>query len=223
MSTRTNATAPLRATAYGFAVLAVAALVGLVVWGWQTDARPYVVVSGSMAPAIDVGDAVVVGPDRSPTTGDVITFTDRGQTVTHRVIEQIAGGYRTQGDANGTPDPTPVPPGNVLGRVAATVPFGGYALIYLGTWTGLASVLLLPVTLQLGWSVAGTLAGAQPTSTHSTSDRQAPPRHEPARRSPEPAPRGWGLRRLVPGRRDRSVGGHLALETAAHRTGKVWS
>ncbi|SIS17789.1 signal peptidase I [Natronorubrum thiooxidans] len=85
----------------------------------------FVVLSGSMSPAIDPGDVVIVA-DRAPATietNDVITFT-RGTEetpVTHRVVgveaSETGVAFETRGDANSNVDASPVPGANVLGVV----------------------------------------------------------------------------------------------------------
>ena len=74
------------------------------------DGRTMVVTSGSMAPTIRPGDAVIIrGDDDGYAVGDVVTFSGaRGRMTTHRVISvrKISGRtfLQTQGDANATPD-----------------------------------------------------------------------------------------------------------------------
>jgi len=45
----------------------------------------YVVRSGSMVPAVGVGNIVFTGPVGNVAVGDIITFDLKGETVTHRV------------------------------------------------------------------------------------------------------------------------------------------
>lgn len=96
----------------------------------------YVVYSGSMEPAIHVGDLAIVGPIRPDqlTVGDVLTYRlpDRPETVvTHRLIKIETSdpnllAFETKGDANNVADRVLVAPGAVLGRVAYTIPRIGY-------------------------------------------------------------------------------------------------
>ncbi|MEB2836860.1 MAG: signal peptidase I [Desulfurococcales archaeon] len=80
-----------------------------------------VVGSGSMRPAMEVGDLVVVA-GKNYHVGDVVVWCRGARLcVVHRVV-RIADGYVvTKGDANPAPDP-PVPRGLVKGRVALVVP-----------------------------------------------------------------------------------------------------
>ena len=101
--------------------------------------RVFIVRSGSMAPSIPTGSAVLVRPvpPESLRVGDVITFdrSEGGQvpvTVTHRIVEIVQPGaqpvFRTKGDANSVVDPTTVSYLDQAGKVDAHVPFAGYAL-----------------------------------------------------------------------------------------------
>ena len=116
-------TAPTRAPTVGrFA----AGLVGLFVvttlgwmalWGVATallyGRGPVVVSSGSMAPALDVGDLVVIEPfhDQRLHEGSVVVFDDEasGRSVIHRVVDvHDDGTFTTRGDANASADSAPL-------------------------------------------------------------------------------------------------------------------
>lgn len=115
----------------------------------------FVVVSGSMEPAISVGDAVVVAPvdGDDVQVGDVITYVtaDREAPTTHRVIEvrETAAGpeFVTQGDNNEDPDASTVTPDRLVGRVVLTIPFIGYVVEFVGTTTGFALLVAAPIAL----------------------------------------------------------------------------
>ena len=100
----------------------------------------YVVLSGSMQPAIQPGDVVFVY-EVDPLTieaGDVVMFSRQGSEIptTHRVIEVVPTndfesgvGFRTMGDANEDPDQRLVPGEAIVGVVPAiTLPFVGTVL-----------------------------------------------------------------------------------------------
>lgn len=118
-------------------------------WGW----RPYVVTSGSMAPAVSVGDLILVDPARTsvPRIGDVITYHRPGSPrVTHRVVGRDAdGAYRTKGDANAQADLQPVSPELVLGRVRIVVPMLGGPGLKLREHP--AAAALLAGLIGVGW------------------------------------------------------------------------
>ena len=134
------------ALVFPFAAYAVPALVG-------TD-ESYVVLTGSMRPAIAPGDVVFVAatPASAVAVGDVITF-DRGASVptTHRVIEVIEedGTYlfRTQGDANEDPDAGLVTEGRLIGVVTLSVPFLGSLVTAVDSQYGFVALVVLPFAL----------------------------------------------------------------------------
>lgn len=112
----------------------------------------YVVVSGSMEPAIDAASVVWVkdAPTSSIEEGDVITFRNRdsGPPTTHRVVEVYGDGrFITKGDANAAPDGDPVEPGRVLGEVAFSIPLIGYFVLFAQTRLGMFLVIVLPFAL----------------------------------------------------------------------------
>lgn len=118
----------------------------------------YVVVSGSMEPAIPVG-SIVFSKETDPAqlqSGDVIVFIDpaRGTTpITHRVVsnDTAAGSIITKGDANESEDIDPVTYDNVLGRVGIHIPRMGFAAATLTSVMGkvVAGLLLLEAWLLI--------------------------------------------------------------------------
>ena len=103
------------------------------------NARPLVVLSGSMEPTLGTGDVTVVRTiaplDARP--GDVVTFRDpdaRDRLITHRVREMhVQGGavvFRTRGDANTASERWQVSSTEEIGRVAYRIPKLGWVLSY---------------------------------------------------------------------------------------------
>ena len=121
--------------------------------------KTFIVLSGSMEPAIPLGSAVVTEPVR-PTLlkeGDIITYvTPAEQFVTHRIIEVVQDdgglGFRTQGDANTSPDPVVTRPPNVYGRMVYDVPWAGYILHYANQSATKLAVLVLAIMI-VGWEL----------------------------------------------------------------------
>jgi signal peptidase len=97
--------------------------------------RPVVIVSGSMSPAIAVGDVAVVRDvsAESIVEGDVIKYTHGGAATVHRVVEigLEEGSYffMTQGDANDNVDARLVYPEDIEGRVSFVLPKIGWLSI----------------------------------------------------------------------------------------------
>ncbi len=79
-----------------------------------------VVVSDSMAPLLQPGDGVLVGPvmEDKLRRGDLVVVRRAGEPVTHRVVGRAGGRWRTKGDNLRLLDP-PFAPVDLLGRVAA--------------------------------------------------------------------------------------------------------
>ncbi len=129
-----------------------------------------VVTSGSMEPAIRVGDAVMMRPP-SPgevRIGDVITFKPFGSLglVTHRVVatSEIEGNlyFQTQGDANATPDPDLTSAEAVFGKVALTLPKMGFLLHFAATPRGKMLMIALPLLVLMVREVRGYFSNTKP-------------------------------------------------------------
>ena len=80
------------------------------------------VVGDSMRPFFDDGAVVVVKsiPVEFLAPGMVIVYRNRfGETVTHRVVVKVDGGWRVKGESNTKPDSTLVTARNLIGLVYA--------------------------------------------------------------------------------------------------------
>lgn len=109
-----------------------------------------VVVSGSMEPALKVGDMIIIRRQDSYQAGDIITFRDGGSFVTHRIAEaQGDDTFITRGDSNNTPDSRPVSIGQVEGSLLLRIPMAGRLLLYLKTTPGIISAALAAAILTL--------------------------------------------------------------------------
>lgn len=135
--------------------LAVAVLAVAIAGPLAFGARPYTVLTGSMAPAISPGD-VVVAERIAPTAarvGDVVMFrdpADQERTITHRVRRIHASGDRlwfvTRGDANDHGERWRIAADGSLGRVVYAVPAVGRVAVLAGR-IGPAALLALGVLL----------------------------------------------------------------------------
>lgn len=103
--------------------------------------------SGSMAPALGVGDLVVVRPVAAASlrVGDIATYRSAGGAlITHRIVAVAGAGsersFTFRGDANPAPDPQPVPAADVLGRMWFSLP-------YLGTVRERLAALRTPIVV----------------------------------------------------------------------------
>lgn len=144
----------------------------LVVWaalpalllGWQ----PVLITSGSMGPTISPGDVVLLADppaDELLAPGTVITFDDPnlpGGLITHRIDGVREDGmYRTRGDANASPDSTPVPHHQVVGVGRMLVPLVGLPVQWLRT-----------DIVSFGLFIAGTIAAAIAASAANRAGRE---------------------------------------------------
>lgn len=100
--------------------------------------RPSLVGSGSMVPALEVGDITIVvkTPVELIKVGDIIDYKlAKGVDIVHRVIaieEQDSGMvFITKGDANNAEDEDPVLPDNIIGKVVFTARKVGWVAVAL--------------------------------------------------------------------------------------------
>ena len=139
------------------AVLAIAVLIPR-----AAGATPYVVLTGSMRPAMPPGTLVVVRPVKPAevAVGNVITYqlrSGRPAVVTHRVVAMGFDGkgrpsFQTQGDANNAPDARWVRPVQIRGERWYAVPYLGYATNFI-TGEQRQIALFVIVTFLLGYAV----------------------------------------------------------------------
>lgn len=120
----------------------------------------YVVVSSSMSPTIDAGDAVVVRdvPASAIKERNVITYKQEPASdvedtplVTHRVIDasrtEDGRVFTTKGDANEESDGSPVPAAAVVGAVWFHIPYIGYVITFASTEYGFFALVGVPIGL----------------------------------------------------------------------------
>lgn len=91
----------------------------------------YAVQTASMHPAIATGDVVLVRPQATPRSGDIISYRDATNPeliVTHRIVSRAGATITTKGDAMSAKD-RPITHEQVVGRVLVVLP-------HLGAWIG---------------------------------------------------------------------------------------
>ena len=164
----------MRSLAAPFALWLLAGIVcglgALVTLPRAAGVTPYTVLTGSMEPALGVGD-VVLSERRSPLSvrpGDVVTFRDpsrHGELVTHRVESMrrrgATVGFVTKGDANDVAEEWSVPAGGHIGRAAVRVPKVGYVLRWAGSREGKLGLIVLPAVLLVLLELAGVLGAGR--------------------------------------------------------------
>jgi signal peptidase len=183
-----------------FAVFAIPQVVG-------AD-ESYVVLSGSMEPALSPGDVVLVDATAPIAVGDVITYTRGGSDVptTHRVVGTTPDGYETRGDANENVDAGAVPADAVIGRVGLVIPWIGHVILWANSPMGVITLIVIPLVL-LGITELAAWARREPTpetpdtpvpESLDTPTPETPDATHPAEPSSEDAPTDGDIAGLEP-------------------------
>ncbi|MCL2813887.1 MAG: signal peptidase I [Oscillospiraceae bacterium] len=113
--------------------------------------KPFVVLSGSMEPAILAGDLVFIKTVDPLTlkTGDIISFKEGNNIVTHRIVELTEKGgepaFLTRGDANNTSDRTPVTYSQLEGIYLFRIGMLGTLAIFIQTPMGMLIFACIPL------------------------------------------------------------------------------
>ncbi|MFC1943121.1 signal peptidase I [Chloroflexota bacterium] len=118
----------------------------------------YLVRSGSMTPALNVGDLIITGPMDGPINGEVkpgtiITYEYSKELITHRVRSIDDKTLVTKGDATEEPDPWSVTMSDVRGVYLFKIPFVGYLTNFVQSKTGWFLTIIIPATLLVLWLV----------------------------------------------------------------------
>ena len=99
------------------------------------DYRFYLIMSGSMEPTIDVGDAVVTKQIENPQVGDVIAFETSNSITVHRIVKEYTEDnnklYQTKGDNNNTEDKGLLNKEQIKGKVVIRIPKVGNAILFI--------------------------------------------------------------------------------------------
>ena len=120
------------------------------------------VLSGSMAPTINTGDALLVERVRAREVrvGDVITFTDptdRSRLITHRVSTLRFDGKRanvtTKGDANTGVERWGIEADGTVGLVRQRLPRFGYVFAWAQSPLGRVLLVVFPALLWLAFEL----------------------------------------------------------------------
>lgn len=139
--------------------------------------QSYVVLTGSMEPAISPGDAVVVDAVDPATiaAGDVITYQRSAANdipTTHRVLDVVNGdaglAFVTKGDANEDADAGVVTADRLVGKVVLTIPFIGYVVQFVNSPVGFVALVVVPFGLLLLTEVWSMIRGKPDESTPAT-------------------------------------------------------
>ena len=113
--------------------------------------RFYLIMSGSMEPTINVGDAVITKEITEAKEGDIIAFNYNGATTVHRVVkvynENEKKLYQTKGDNNNAIDKGLVQIENVTGKVICKIPNIGNIILFLQRNIIIILILIIGVSI----------------------------------------------------------------------------
>lgn len=113
----------------------------------DTSYRAYVVTSGSMEPAIKTGSIIITKAKPYYKIGDIVTFKNAGNTVTHRIVDINLETITTQGDANDSPDLSTTPRENIIGGRFLVVPYVGWVIDFAKTPRGFVAMIVIPASI----------------------------------------------------------------------------
>ena len=109
-----------------------------------------VVLSGSMEPALSVGDLLIVRAQKSYETGDIVIYQSGSMPVVHRIVSISDEALITRGDANNANDEA-FPITAIRGEVIAVIPLVGYAVWVLKSPVAVV-IMLAAAVLLVEWS-----------------------------------------------------------------------
>lgn len=108
-----------------------------------------VVLSGSMEPALSVGDLLIVREQDSYKTGDIVVYQSGSMPVVHRIMDISDETVITRGDANNADD-QPFPVTAIKGQVITVIPLVGYVVWALKSPVAVVIMLIAAVLLVEG-------------------------------------------------------------------------
>ena len=129
----------------------------------RTDYPMLAVASGSMIPALNIGDLIIVQGGLNVSdivaeygTGDIVVFykpNNPSELIVHRAVETQGSGdnllLKTKGDNNHSVDPWNVDDNSLVGKVVGSVPYIGHIPLFVHTPTGITIIIILIVILLL--------------------------------------------------------------------------
>lgn len=135
-----------------FFVLPFSVVTNLIIrTGFATGVNAFVVVSNSMNPTVPVGSVIYTEKKQTYKRGDIISFKNHGNTISHRVDKIIDIGsqlyYSTKGDANVVSDFDLVSVDKIIGKTVFFLPYVGAVIIAVRQLNPLYILVLAPLLL----------------------------------------------------------------------------
>ena len=106
-----------------------------------------VVLSGSMEPAVSVGDLLIISEWNNYQVGDIVVYQSGRIAVTHRIVSISGDEVITRGDANNAED-EPISLERIKGKVVMIIPCVGYLVRIIKTPLGTFAIIALAVFLM---------------------------------------------------------------------------
>ena len=113
------------------------------------------IASGSMSPALETNDLVVVKIGDEIKIDDIITYKKDNTFITHRVVKIQGDNYVCRGDANNTNDNT-IKKDVILGKVVKRLPRVGIWKIVFTTPKVIISIIITVILFELAYTYKKT-------------------------------------------------------------------
>ena len=101
--------------------------------------------TGSMHGTIEAGDWIIIKGTKDVKVGDIITYRNGNDYITHRIVKSYGGTYITKGDANNTDDDA-IDQSQIVGKVVKTL--HGFGILRKTIFNPTVIILLI-ITLYL--------------------------------------------------------------------------
>lgn len=107
-----------------------------------------IVISGSMHPAVEAGDLIIIKEQGIYKKNDIVTYRKAGTLITHRIVDSNQSEVITKGDANNTID-DPVSLSDIEGKVVLCLPGAGNMILFLRKPAGILAVSCMVLLLYI--------------------------------------------------------------------------
>ena len=115
--------------------------------------KNFVILSGSMADTLNIGDVIFIKEKSEIKKGDIISYREKQAVITHRVIDIIEQNgqifYKTKGDANETIDKELVSVDEIEGIYCFKISKIGTIIMFLQSKTGIITFLIILFVLYV--------------------------------------------------------------------------
>lgn len=109
------------------------------------------ITTGSMSGTIEVSDVILVKVTQDVKKDDIITFENKGEIITHRIIAEKGDELFTKGDANNGED-MPIQKNNVIGKVIKIFPKFGIWVKVLSDTKVIGSIIVTMILFGMAIS-----------------------------------------------------------------------